>query len=156
MGSRRTEVIIGKLAIWDTDEVRGRITNHARGLANAVAICTVIASDGAIFQTRSLVTGTGDGVGSPRVRACREVGLPSTGHTAWCNALVSSVRLDLLMGSRRTSVISRKCVGWDADKVCARKSNDARGLTNTVAVSAVVAGNGAVFETCTLVAGTAD
>ena len=82
--------------------------------------------------------------------------MTSTGYTAWCNALVSAIRLELLMGSGRTAVVRREGIRWHTDVVRARRANGPGSLTNTVGVCTVIARDGAVFKTCTLVAGTAD
>ena len=60
------------------------------------------------------------------------------------------------MGTGRTESRRRKLVGWDADKVCGWVTDHAGCLTDAVAVTAVVARDGAVFETCALVASSVD
>ena len=60
------------------------------------------------------------------------------------------------MGSRRTSVVLRKRVGWDTNEIGARKPDHASCLTDAVHVSAVISGNGTVLKTGTLIAGSAD
>ena len=53
-------------------------------------------------------------------------------------------------------IISREGIRWHTDIVRSAITNGPGGLTNTVGVRAVIAGNGAILKTCSLVASTVD
>ena len=62
MRTRRTCVVRRELIAWDTDEVRGAIADSSSGLTNAVGVCTVISSNGAVLKTSTGVASTADAV----------------------------------------------------------------------------------------------
>ena len=156
MGSAWASIVCRKGIAWDTDIICARGAHDTGCLTNTVAVCAVIAGNGAVFQTRALVAGTTDAVRAPGVSTRCEVSLAGASHATRCHALVTAINLKNFMGSTWTGVVCGERVCWNADKICGWVTNDAGCLTNAVAVGAIVALNRAIFQARSLVASTVD
>ena len=156
MRTRWAEVIISKLVARDTYKVCSRVTDHASGLTNTVAVVAVIASNRTVFEASAFIACTVDAVAAPGKGTSIQVGLTGAGHTTWCDTLESAIGLFCFVCTRRTRIVGGKCVGWNTDEVRTRQPNYTRCLTDAVAVAAIISGNGTIGQTCALVAGAAD
>ena len=55
-------IVRSELVAWDTDEVRGSITDGSRCLTNAVAVRAVVTSNRTVFETCTRVASSADAV----------------------------------------------------------------------------------------------
>ena len=147
MGSRWAGVILGKLVRRDTNVVRCRIPYHARRLTYRGSVRAVVTGDGTIRQTSPAVARSVDRIRSPRKATNFKVIEGRTRDAARRYALIRSIGLRDLMGSRWTRVVRSELVGRDTNVIRCRIAYHARRLTDGVSIRAIVASVGTVFQT---------
>ena len=149
MGAGRTGIIGEILVVRDTEVIGGGSTDHPGGLADTVAVDTVVTGNRAVGQAGARVAGTGDAVGSPHEGTGLQVAQRRTGVPAGGQALVVAVALVHLVGAGRTGIIGGKGVVRETEVTGAGIADHPGGLADTVGIGTVVTGNRAGPKTGT-------